>query len=1012
MKFIDYSIKNTIVVRFIVILIIIGGFFSYIKLGKLEDPEFKIKEALVITLYPGASPHETELFVTDKIEQALQKIPNIEFTESVSKHGYSQVKIKLNESVKSKNLQQYWDNVRKKISDAQIGLPNGVVPSIVLDDYGDVYGMFFAITSDGYSYSELSKYTDYIEKELHSIPGIAKTNIFGDPKETMEILIDRSKINSMGISTKTIALSLLSENLITGGGSIDYGNLVVNIKYNNEINTVEKLKNLIIFSGKLPKGNTEIIRLGDIATIKKGYSYPMKEKMYYNGKPAIGLSLSPLAGTNIINTGKNIDAKINKLKEVLPIGVNIEKVYYQPDLVSSSINVFVINLIISIITVVGVLLLIMGIKSGLIIGSGLILSILGTLIAMLFIKVDLQRVSLGSFIIAMGMLVDNSIVIVDNTLVNLNKNLGIDISLENATKKPAIPLLGATLIAVLAFLPAYLMPTYMGEYVGSCFWVIGISLILSWGLCLTQTPTYCKLFLTKKDLKTPSSREIKFYSKARNILIFLINHSKITLTVIGCSLSFSIFLLTFIPKTFFPDSNKKGFTVNLWCPEGSKINTVENASLKLNDFLSKDKKIKNITLTIGASPSRYYVSTIPEFPNSSFGEIIVNINHLKDLNTIATKVLEFSNKNLPGVMVSIRKYPNGTAVEYPIEYEFSGPDPEVLRTLSEKAMAIMNNTPGTLNVKTNWRNKTLALNGTFSQVNAKKIGITPFDVTTSILRSSNGMPIGKIKDNDSLITVVMKEKKSGEIADIGKIPIWGFLGKAQPLSSIIKNQKLEFENSQIWRKNRVRTIKVQCDVPIGENPDKIRNLMLKKIEAIKLPENYNGKWGGLFSEQLKNIKALLASVPLPLILMFTICVFLFASVKMAALIFLMVPLALIGIAPGLLITGKSFGFMSAVGLIALSGIMIKNIIVLMDEINFQIKALNKEPQIAVVDSSVSRIRAVGLAALTTIFGMIPLLMDPLYGDMAATIIFGLFASTILTLFIFPVIYLFAYKNKE
>ncbi|MDP0493007.1 MAG: efflux RND transporter permease subunit [Fusobacterium sp. JB021] len=1010
MKIIDYSIKNTIVIRFIVALLIIGGLFSYFKLGKLEDPEFKIKEALVVTLYPGASQHDTELFVTDKIEQALQKIPNIEFTESVSKNGYSQVKIKLKESVKSKELPQYWDNVRKKINDAQINLPQGVIPSIVLDDYGDVYGMFLAVTSDGYSYSELSKYTKYIEKELQSIPGVSKTSIFGNPKENVEILIDRNKINSMGISTKAIAMSLFSQNLITGGGNIDYGNLIVNLKFNNEIKTMEKLKNLIIFSGKLPNGNSEIIRLGDIATIKKGYSYPMKEKMYYNGKKSMGISLSPLVGTNIVNTGKEIDAKIDYLKEKLPLGISVEKIYYQPDLVSSSINVFVINLLISIFTVVGVLLLTMGLKSGFIIGSGLILSILGTLIAMLFMKIDLQRVSLGSFIIAMGMLVDNSIVIVDNTLVNLNKNLGIEVSLENATKKPAIPLLGATLIAVLAFLPAYLMPTYMGEYVGSCFWVIGISLILSWALCLTQTPAYCKVFLTKKDLKKPSKKEIKFYDKARKTLELLIKYKKITITIVFCSLLFSIFLLAFIPKSFFPDSNKKGFTVNLWCPEGTKIKVIEDASLKLNNFLMEDKRIKNVTATIGASPARYYVSTIPEAPNSSFGELIVSIKKLKELDKIASSILNFSNKNLPGVMVSIKKYPNGTAVEYPIEYEFSGPDPKILRDLSQKAITIMKNTPGALNVRTNWRNKVLTWKGDFSQINAKKVAITPFDVTTSLIRSSNGMPIGKIKDEDSLKAVVLKEKQYGELSNIENTPVWGLIGKAQPLGSIIKNSHLEFENNQIWRKNRIRTIKVQCDVPIGTNPDKIRNLMKKDIENITLPKDYSAHWGGLFFEQMKNTKALVNSVPFPVVIMFTICVLLFASVKIAGLIFLMIPLALIGIAPGLLITGKSFGFMSAVGLIALSGIMIKNIVVLMDEINFQINGLKKEPEIAVIDSSVSRIRAVGLAAVTTIFGMIPLLRDPLYGDMAATIIFGLFASTILTLFIFPVLYLITYRK--
>lgn len=453
MKFIDYSIKNTSVVRFFVALLIIGGLFSYFKLGKLEDPEFKIKEALVITMYPGQDAHSVELQVTNKVEEALQKIPNIDYLQSVSKPGYSQVKIKLQESVPSEKLDQYWDNVRKKISDAQINMPLGTIPSIVLDDYGAVYGVFLAVTSDGYSYSELSKYTDYILKELNSINGIAQTAQFGKQSEVVEVIIDREKINSLGISTKLIAGSLLSENLIAGGGAVDYGTLRVNLNLNNEITNIEKLRNMIIFSKKLPDGTNEIVRLGDIAELKKGYTEPVTQKMYFNGKMAMGISLSPEAGANVVDAGKVIDKKIEDLKEKLPVGINIEKIYYQPELVTAAINNFVINLILSVITVVGVLLVTMGMRSGLIIGSALVYSILGTLIFMLAMKIDLQRVSLASFIIAMGMLVDNSIVVVDNVLVNKNSGMEMEKALSEAAHKPAMPLLGATAIAALAFLP-------------------------------------------------------------------------------------------------------------------------------------------------------------------------------------------------------------------------------------------------------------------------------------------------------------------------------------------------------------------------------------------------------------------------------------------------------------------------------------------------------------------------------------------------------------------------------
>ncbi len=533
MKFINYSIKNTVVVRFLVLLLVLGGIFSYFKLGKLEDPEFKIKEAIVVTMYPGQDAHTVELQVTNKIEEALQifsyfklgkledpefkikeaivvtmypgqdahtvelqvtnkieealqKIPNIDYLQSVSKPNYSQVKIKLKESVPSRELDQYWDNVRKKITDAQINMPFGTIPSIVFDDYGAVYGIFLAVTSDGYSYSELSKYSDYILKEFNSINGVAQTSMFGKQTDAVEVIIDREKINSLGISTKLIASSFIAENLISGGGTADYGNLRVNINLNNEIKNMEDLKNVVIFSKKLPDGTNEIIRLGDIAELREGYVEPVSQKMYFDGKMAMGISLSPEGGANVVEVGKVIDKKIIELKEKLPVGINIEKIYYQPELVTSAINNFVINLILSVITVVGVLLVTMGMRSGLIIGSALVYSILGTLILMLPMKIDLQRVSLGSFIIAMGMLVDNSIVVVDNVLVNRNNGMENEKALYEAAQKPALPLLGATTIAALAFLPAYLMPTYVGEYVGSSFWVIGISLMLSWVLCLTQ----------------------------------------------------------------------------------------------------------------------------------------------------------------------------------------------------------------------------------------------------------------------------------------------------------------------------------------------------------------------------------------------------------------------------------------------------------------------------------------------------------------------------------------------
>lgn len=1014
MKFIDYSIKNTIVVRFMVILLVIGGLFSYMKLGKLEDPEFKIKEALVVTLYPNADAHSVELQVTTKIEEALQKIPNIEFLQSTSKPGYSQVKIKLKESVPSKDLEQYWDKLRKKINDSRINLPIGALPPVVLDDYGAVYGIFLAVTSDGYSYSELKKYTEYITKELNSINGIAQVTQFGKPTDAIEIIIDRDKVNSMGLNTKLIATSLISENLITGGGTIDYGSLRVNLKLNNKINSTEKLENLIIFSKKLPDGNDEIIRLKDIAKVERGYVEPISQKMYFNGQMSMGISLSPESGTNIVNTGKVIDEKIIELKEKLPVGIDIKKVYYQPDLVTSAINNFILNLIMSVITVVGILLLTMGMRSGLIIGANLVLSILGTLIFMLAMKIDMQRVSLGSFIIAMGMLVDNSIVIVDGVLVRRNQGMSMEDALSESTHKPALPLLGATFIAAIAFLPAYLMASYTGEYVSSSFWVIGISLMLSWVLCLTQTPVYCKLYLENEPIKEPSEREKKFYSKVHSVLEYLLDRKKSTLSFMAMALFVSGVIFMQIPKTFFPDSDKKGFTISLWAPEGSKIEVVEKATNELGKYLSENKNVTNVVETIGSSPARYYVCTIPELPNPAYGEIIVSVDKLKNLETVANSALDYANKNLAGIVVGAKKYPNGVPTQYPIEIAFSGQDPKILRDLANEAMEIIKKHPDVSNVKTDWRNKILTWNGDYSQSKGLRGNITPIDVTTGLMRTTTGMPIGKIEENDNSLAVILKETKdsSNDINDIGQTPIWGATLKSEPLSGVLNKEFLSFEEGQIWRRNRVRTITVQCDVPMGVIAEEVRRDFKEEIENIKLPKGYTMTWFGEHHEQVKNFIALMSEVPLTLIIMFTICVLLFASVKIPMIIFSALPFAMIGIAPGLFLTGKSFGFMSTIGFVSLSGMMIKNMIVLVDEINYEINILKKDKFTALVDSAVSRMRSVALAALTTILGMIPLLWDPLYGDMAATIIFGLFVSTVLTLFVFPVGYGLFYNIKR
>ncbi len=1011
MSIIDYSIKNRVVTLFFTAMIVIGGIFAYFKVGKLEDPEFKVKEAIVLTVYPGASPHEVELEVTDAIENALEQIPNVEYIESVSKANFSEVKIKLSESLKNDEVEQYWDNVRKKIHDVKSSLPPGTMSPMVLDDYGAVYGIFLAVTSDGYSKKELEKYTKYIKRELQSLHGVSKSTLVGKNESAIEVVINRDKMATYGLNDKMIMAAFIGQALPAYTPSVDQGSQALRVSIDNRFKSVEELENFVIFT-KPGKNGEVVVRIKDIGEVHETYVTPVRTMMRYNEKEAIGLMLSPEKGTNVVDTGKEIDKKIEELKQFLPVGIEVEKVYYQPDLVKAAINVFVENLIVSVAVVIGILLFTMGVRTGLIIGSGLVLSILGTIIFMLPAKIDMQRVSLGSFIVAMGMLVDNAIVIADGILVEFEHKEDRFTALTKTAKKTAIPLLGATSIAIIAFLPMYLMPTDAGQYVSSLFWIMAISLGLSWILALTQTPVFCDMFLKMNPDKKPNKLKERFYAKCRSFLVKVLNHRKLSLAIVFGAFLISMVLFFRLPFTFFPDSDKKGFVINVWTPVGTTLTETAKVSKVLEEEILKDKDVIDVTASIGASPARYYIATIPELPNTSLSQLKITVKDVKSIDRIGKYIKKYTAENIPDVKVEIRKYVNGIPTKYPIELRILGPDPAVLRNLADQVIDIAKTVPGAIDIQTDWRNKVLTWTPELYQPNQKKNLITPFDVANSFSKATDGFTIGKYMDGTDILPILLKEQSGDAEIDmnsVGQLPVWGMGPHSVPLNQFVFNNKLQWEDPEIWRRDGVRAIQVQCDTNGDRTAESIRKDIDKQLKNIKFPEKYSYEWSGEYYEQQKNVKAVLQSVPLQCILMFSICVLLFACLRDPIIIFAILPLSFIGIVPGLFLTGRSFGFMSIIGAISLSGMMIKNSIVLVDEIKYEIEVEKKEHYTAILDSAVSRIRPVTMTSATTIFGMLPLITDPLYGDMAITIIFGLTASTILTLFVVPLLYAIFYK---
>ncbi|EFS20977.1 RND transporter, HAE1/HME family, permease protein [Fusobacterium gonidiaformans 3-1-5R] len=1020
---VEYFLKNRIVTLVLTLLILLGGILSYFKLGKLEDPEFKVKEALVVTLYPGASPHQVELEVTDKLEQKIREMPHVEYIDSTSKAGYSEIRVKIEESIPSKEVEQYWDILRKKVADSKLYLPSTAISPIVLDDYGDVYGMFFAITSEGYSKEELNRYSKYIKRELESIQGVSKAVLYGKADSVVEIVIDRSKMANLGINEKMIYTAMLQQNIPTPAHNIEQGTRYLRFQLHSNFQSIEDIENLVIFSKPdllkmLTGAGGDTLFLKDIAEIKKSSSNPSSNMMRFCGKMSIGLQLSPESGTNVVKTGEKIDKRLEEISSSLPIGIEVHKIYYQPELVSNAISQFVYNLIASVAVVIGVLLFTMGMRSGLIIGSGLVLSILGTFIYMLFVKMDLQRVSLGAFIIAMGMLVDNSIVIVDGTLNALENKMERYEAVTLPTKKIALPLFGATFVAIAAFLPMYLMKSSIGEYISSLFWVIAISLGLSWIFSMTQTPLLCYLYLNDPGQQKVSKKRRKFYWILRKWMNKILHFRKVSLLILLGSFCFIILLSFGISTSFFPNSDKKGFVLNIWTPEGSNLEYTNQISKILEKEIAKNKQVENYTTFVGASPSRYYVATIPELPTTSLAQIIVNVDKLSTIEDLEKSLTNFTWENLPDVQIQVKRYANGIPTKYPLQLRITGSDPKILRDLARKVEKELYEIPGAKNVNVDWKEKVLTMVPNLDEQKERKHAVSTFDIASALNRLGNGNQVGVFHEGVEDLPIVIREKSGGQQVNsnnLEQLPIFGVGMQSLPLGEFIKGTDLVWEDPMILRHNGKRAIQVQADVETGIQVEKIRSILAEKIKDISLPEGYSLEWNGEYYEQNKNIAKVLSYVPVQFMIMFVACLLLFATLTDPFIIFVVLPLSLIGIVPGLLLTGRPFGFMAIIGMVSLSGMMIKNSIVLLDEIRYQKLHTDKTEFDAVVDASLSRVRAVSLAAGTTIFGMFPLMFDPLYGEMAITIIFGLAASTILTLFVVPLLYVSIhkiYKNKK
>ncbi|WP_421918442.1 efflux RND transporter permease subunit [Marinifilum sp.] len=1011
MNFTEAVLKQRKVLLFVLIAIVFGGVAAFFKMGKLEDAEISVKSALVITQYPGASPHEVELRVTEILETAIQSMDNILNIESRSMAGYSEITVNVSKKVRTNELPQLWDILRRKVNDIKRALPQGASDPMVVDDFGDVYGIFLALSGDGYSEEEIQDYARYMKRELLLVDGVKRINLFGEQETCINVELSQEKLAYLGIHPAHVIQILNQQNSMVNPGSLKVGGDRVRIASDGSFHELADLKNILISAnGQNP------VFLKDIAEVRESYVRPFSRKMKYNQTPAIGLAIAMDKGGNVIELGKKVQLRIGELKKNVPVGININRVFYQPERVSIAIDQFMVNLIESVLIVVFVLLLAMGFRTGLLIGSGLIFTILGTFIIMLSMDITLQRVSLAAIIISMGMLVDNAIVIADGILVDLKKGVKRSEAMSRTSKQTAMPLLGATVVAILAFLPIYLSPDSTGEFCTSLFQVVAISLFLSWILALTQTPYFCDLFLKGKKYEKQESEEEqvdpyagRFYQMFRNFIKYSLRHKTMILTVTLLMFLSAVLLFKNVKQLFMPNLEYNQFIVEYWLPEGSDIETVENELSGLETYLLDQEEVLNVTTSIGSTPARYTLVRPFTNRNSNYGELVVDTKDYETTVKFGAELQTYLDENYPWVRARVRYY-SPISTEAMIEAKFSGPDPKVLRELSEKAERIMEEEPLAIKVTNNWKNQVKVWNPRFSQAQSRITGINRSDVSNALASATNGLAIGVFRKADDILPIYLKTTTDEDkyVEALENTPVWGTKDHSIPLRQVVSGIEINFEDPVIKRYNRRRAIKAQCDPAPGYNAPDVFNKIRDKVEAIPLPDAYDLEWLGEHKNSADANENINKFLPLAFLLMVIIIMMLFNNFRQPIIILIVLPLALIGVSYGLWITGKPFGFIPVLGTLGLMGMMIKNSVVLLDQINLEIKA-GKQVLTAIIDSAVSRMRPVIMASFTTILGMIPLIPDELFGGMAVAIMFGLLLGSIITLIVVPVLYAVFYR---
>ncbi|MBM1308713.1 efflux RND transporter permease subunit [Sulfitobacter mediterraneus] len=1005
-----FALEKRLISAVATVLILFAGYFAYTALPRFEDPEFVIRQAQIITPYPGASAEEVAEEVTEVVENALQQLPGLDEVRSVSSPGLSTVTVEFTIAATPgySELDQTFAKMRAKISDSQSQLPPNALESQVYDDFGDVYAQYYAITGEGFTITDLYEYAKDLQRELVTVDGVSKVVLNGVQEEVIYVEYSPERLTELGLAPQQIQQLLEGQNLVTPGGSIVAGMSRLSVRPESAVGSIDAIENLLITNAQTGTS----FRLGDIATVSRGLKEPAGTLLFRNGEQAVGLGISNQRGGNVVNMSNAVKDRIAELESERPIGINVLPISDQGAAVKSSVDDFVVNVALALAIVVGTLLIFMGLRSGILMGGILLVTIAGTLFGMYLYGLNMQRISLGALIIALGMLVDNAIVVVEGTLVRVQRGEDAGKASRAVVKQTMWPLLGGTVVGILAFSPIGFSPDNTGEYASSLFWTIGIALLFSWLVAIWLTPYYCTVMLKQgKDGNT--DKENFILTGYRKFLNIAIKAKWITVGVTVALFVSAIAMFSAVPAGFFPSSTRDQFVIDYFLPQGADISRTNADLTEIAEYARGLEGVTGTNTVVGGGHLRFMLIYEAEGGNAAYGQVLVDVEDFNVIDGLRTDLQAYIDETYPEANSKVWKFVLGPGGGSKIEARFFGSDPAVLRDLAGQAKTIMSDA-GAVAVKDDWREQVQVVRPVIDIENARRLGLAQGEISNAIYSHLTGTNLGVYRERDELRNVIMRpvEDARNDINQLRDIQVYSAaIGGYIPISQVVDRFDIVFEAGNLRRIDRALAITAQSDNAPGVLSGDLFAAVKGPIEDIALPPGYSMEWEGEYGSSQEANAGLASTMPIGFGAMFIVVLFLFNAWRQTIIIWLAVPLALIGVIYGLAGTQTPLEFMAILGILSLTGMLIKNAIVLIDETDTQIGD-GKARMSAVVDSAVSRVRPVSLGVLTTVLGVVPLLWDPFFKSLAVVIICGLSFATVLTLIVVPALYAIFFRVKQ